>query len=300
MGEIGQTTKNVNLGHVAREALIARGHITRESFEPPRVAIEVPPIPKEDERDLQWYFAEERHDSVSLGGGSNFNAMLERMELLSKVARACVDCGGVREVLDEEGRVIVEEQGGSGFVTGSKAFREYVRMGKICRVPYSRKAWVDANAQGDMTCSKCQGKGWKLGARRDSKRKPTVRITGQMPRSISATKASGGDASLARLGMVGRKRAAVRQADPLAEAALESFYSPDGGNEEALWWLTPAGQELLEANHRGVPHQAFFRTLKRHQAATPCPMTERRLRVAREQAHRLRARMNRAWLESAA
>lgn len=293
MSELAQTTKNTKrLGYVARLALIERGHLAKGSGE---VTAKAPPISKEDERELVWYFAEERRNAAESSGGSNFNAMLDRMALFTKVARACVACGGIREVTDDEGVVLVEEQGGTGFVTGSKAYREYMRVGQVAKIPHSSAAWIQRHALGDLVCKTCKGKGWIVGPRKKTGRPPDVRVTGQTP--ATAPSKTGGSDFMARLGPPGRKRAAMRALDPLAEAALESYYSPDGGDESALWHLTTAGQRMLEANHKGFPHQAFFRLMRQEQESRHDRHTGEMFSQANKQARKLVERMRTVWAQ---
>lgn len=314
---------HIKLGTITRLALAARGQLA--VLDPKEIdADEETPakIPTEDEKDLRWYFAEERRTAAEGGGGSNFDAAIARMNLYQKRAKPCTKCGGAREVVDEDGTVIVEATGGTGFIFDSKQFQEWMRIGRVAKLDRDRNAvaaWLLRNnarevsragrdgrkwteTMGSADCPRCcpEGEesptpGWIVTKIRNHGRTPTVRVTGTT--YTSSAQSTGGDESLARMGKVGRRRAAVRAKDPVAEAAIEAFYSPDGGSEACLWHLTPAGRQMLEENNRGLPEQAFFRALRLTQEKNNDPRMAKFFRDATRQARQLRRRMCRVWNE---
>ncbi len=292
-----QASGQATIGVIARAALIARGHMLDAEEDDGGGNVPPPPISDEDRADLARYFSEDRvrdHD----GGGSNFNAMLDRMALYAKTSKPCTKCGGVREKRDRDtGEIITEEQSGTGIAVGSKEFSDWKQLEALCHRPTDRAAirnWVRTTNGGDNWCKACEGRGWVLKWRNDPKRPPDVRITGQQPKVVPASTV-GGSEILSLLGRVGRKRAAMRTMDPVAEAALSAWFSPDGGTIPGLWHLTPMGRKMLEENELGRPHQAFFRSLQIAQAANRNPHREHQFTVATRQAHLLLHRMRRAW-----
>lgn len=308
-----QTEKNVSLrkhvGVIARAALIERGHIGAKSLDPFEHEGPAPPVPEDIAADFRWYFDEERNTGAATGGGSNFNAMLDRMALYAKEGVPCTSCGGVKEVRDKSGTVLVDAKPGSGRVTSSKPFKEWERIAKLCGRPTDLEAvrkWLDehnpAVDQDDdgndrtldfssYTCSRCKGWGVTFRWRKDSKRPVTVNITGETPRNVPVSKV-GGSKSMARHGAVARRRALLRSLDPLSEAAAEAHFSPDGTEEFALWHLTPTGQLLLDDRDRRNPQQAF-RALLTAQASNRDPVVERRIQKAKTQSRQLLSRMAR-------
>lgn len=288
----GQTT----LGFVARAALVARGHIS--DLDGLHLK-EERPIPDADRRDLARYFSEESRSQHN-GAGSNFNAMLDRMALYAKVCRPCVKCGGLRERRDKDtGELLTEERSGTGIATDGTSFRDWEELEMLCGRPTGAgavQAWLNAHNGGDYWCTTCKGRGWVVKWRKDPKRPPTVRITGQQPTGVHAT-TTGGSELLSLLGRVGRKRAAMRTLDALAEATLTAWFSPDGGTIPSLWHLTPMGQTMLAENQLGRPHQAFFRSLQIAQGRNQDPRRERQFELASKQAHALLHRMRRVWHE---
>lgn len=306
MGRPGQKEKNnQTLGVIARAALLERGHI-RQSLDPWAHEGPAPRIPSEDAADLRLYFSEERRTEAEGGVGSNFDAIADRMHLYSRRPTPCMHCGGVREV-KQGGVVVVEATPGSGLEVNSKRFLEWLRIEKICQRPHGPneiKAWLEkhnpakdpdgkALGHGDYFCQRCDSWGWifrGLGKKKDV----TVGITGQIPKFVPRAM-DGGTDEMERLGRVGRKRSKVRSFDPISDALLEAIFSPDGKSEEALWHLTPTGNELLKDNRLKVPHLAFFRLLR---IAKDQQMRRRFERVRREAAQ-LETRMHRAWCKVA-
>lgn len=317
-----------NLGVITRAALAARGQLV----EAPRV-MKAPPISSEDERDLRKYFSEESRPGAA-SEASNFHQMIERMALYQRRAVPCRMCGGEPEVVAPDGTVIHEAKGGTGRVLDSKAYREWMRIGRGARLRRDREAveaWLTRSghtkvvqrrvADGrehretvfDIDCPRCtrRGKnevegreygmpGWLVRSRRKRKESdspPTVAITAETPPTPSVTP-NGGE-ELMVLARVGRRRAKMRATSPLAEAALEAWYSPDGRTLVALWHLTPAGRTMLRGNSRGATHQEYWSTTRIAQEKNQDPQVAQQFQAADEQARQLLEEMRWAWWETA-
>lgn len=263
MRAVGQTRKSAPIGVIARAALRERERqqgIARPSLDfgehlgpPPE------PVP-EDERDLELFF---RFDQESEGlVGSNYESMLERMGVYLQEPFPCTKCGGVLEVRDGD-EVIVSEKRGTGYVRDSEEFKRWQYVETICRRPTDReaiRAWLAKNNEFRAECPACEGIGWRFRWRKDPKRPPTVEVTGKIPKGNPPAKWE--DAERLRvLGCIGPRRAALRQADRLAEVALSLYYQ--GGRKlTALLPLTSWGQRQLRRKPPHVSTRAYFRALK--------------------------------------
>jgi hypothetical protein len=178
-------------------------------------------------------------------------------------------------------------------VSGSAAFQEWKRIEQICSRPTDREAirsWLAKHNEMRADCSKCDGSGWRFRWLKDHKRKTTVEITGHIPRRSPPAKRE--DAERLRvLGRIGPRRAAIRQLDRFAEAALELYFGPGGQTLSSLWPLTSWGQRQLQRKPEGMPTRAYFRNLQErgvdHSGADLV-------------AGQIRARMIRAWPEVSA
>lgn len=261
-------------------------------------------IPNADESDLRAFF-QLCHDSDA--GGfvvSNFGAMLERMELHAKTARGCKACGGCAEKLeyvrDERGKVIEtrvaqEARGGSGFVLDSAKYREHARIAKAIGLSPEVARWLEDNADNDMTCPTCRGTGWIARYRHRTEVESTVKPKSTKHAANPST--AGVSDSFLLYGSTSRKVARVAAAHPEAEPALASYYGPEGGGIRALWWLTAAGQKMLEGNGRGLPEHAYFRVLRNVQDQQQNPTRAKQFLAADRQAEKVRAAMADAWNE---
>lgn len=315
--------KQANLGLITRKALEARGQLvpTEVTEETPRL---VTRIAREDEKDLRWYFAEERTRALSGGGSSNFAAALERLERFSGHVVACVHCGGTPERRDpESGELIAEEVPGTGFVVSGYAFKEWRRLARDGRHRDEVQAWLDRHSprrretvdpvtgkreavvQGDVNCPKCCDPkieshkwtpGWVVRSGRRSHRRVTVRITAEV-QATPAVDGFGGSDSTERLARVGRQLDAILAVDARVAVALELFYSPDGGSAAALWCLTEAGRSLFKDNRLGLPQQEYFRALRTAQETNQASGMTARFRQAERQAADLLRRTGEIWNE---
>lgn len=324
-GTVRNKPKGV-IGTIARAALIARGQLPPERENLDIYAHEgpVPKMSEEDQADLRLFFNEENGGE---GGWarSNFDVMTARLSLYAHQQRPCKHCGGIKQVtqkaeklIDGELRmveeVVVEEQKGSGLETESVRFKEWLRIEKICRRPHGPKeveAWLYRNNEafrweldgdkwrkiklghGDIFCQKCEGWGWKF-PKVSKAKEITVDFTGQAVRYMPR-KLIGGNEDLERLGRTGRRRAAVQAEDILANAVLESWFPPDCQQLHYLWHLTPEGQQLLDGNLLGRPHQAFFKTLREVQKTNKSPAMDRAFDRANRQSRQLLDRAFRVW-----
>jgi len=305
MVESGQKAPSQNIqtrNVIAEAAMRERGHGRTAHRAPPHLRLVTKErrvrqtIPTEDERDIRRYFSEGATTRREGGICSNFTAMLDRMDLYSKESRPCLRCGGEKEILGPDGEVERAERGGSGFLTGCKELREYLRIGKLLGKAVSVEKWVAANAGGDLVCKACRGRGWVTRKRRHRARspEPTVGFTGAQPVSVNLG-AVGGSDNLALIGAVSRRLAAVRRSEPVIAAAIELYYSPDGGSARALWSLTPAGRTMLRQNSRGAPEQVYFSTLRLIQERAQDANRATQFETADRQATELLARVAVVW-----
>ena len=295
------------LGAIVRAALIERQDFAAiavaERKALPRQATlpkeeDVPPPEKDVVKRICWYFSEKTASSMDGGGGSTFNAMIQRMALYAKESKPCAECGGIQEVSevikDRSGQILyrkihVQAVGGTGFIRDGRRFKEWEQLERLCLRETDRKAvaaWLLRNNEairrnpdgtnhplgiGDHMCHPCGGTGWVSTWVHDHKlgeENWTVRETGiQFYKTIGGRDSDeDSDESMAQYAQVGRWRAAMREVDPISEAAFELYYSEDGGqNLSSLWPITPAGIGMLKHRPRGWSNNQFFSNLRMQQ-----------------------------------
>jgi hypothetical protein len=236
-----------------------------------------------DAADLRWYF---RSGGLGVFAQSPTAALMARLEMFGKTARPCERCGGDP----------VRWNGGSGFEASRPASAPTERQ-----QAYLRLLEIDIPdllpPAGDRVCRDCEGRGWTLPRFRTH---ATGKLTAQ-PMGSSKKGGGGGvevDATdLARLGRISGRLSGVRgQQGPLpATAALEAYYSPDGGSLGALWHLVPAGKTMLRTNPQRLPPAQFFQNLRATQSEKPNEKRAAQFRAAEEQARELNDASCRLW-----
>jgi hypothetical protein len=234
-----------------------------------------------DAADLRWF--------CKCGGMGVFQpsptaALMQRLEMYAKTARPCENCGGDP----------VKWNAGYGFVASSRSKGRRPAAYELLQL-------LNLDADGllppepDLLCPKCQGKGWVV---RGSRSRATSSVT---VKSTGSSKKGGGsgvaiqDADIARLGLVSRRLSAVGEVAPVARAALEAYYAPDGGDTVALWYLVPAGKTMLRDNPQKLHPLAFFANLRAEQSERPSPKRKAQFDGAQKQALELFEASCRVW-----
>jgi hypothetical protein len=226
-----------------------------------------------DIQDLKWFFA-----TGGLGAfrASTMGMMLERAELFAYQARTCHKCGGC------------------GFVPAGKAQSRQLTEYQAWTLGLIGIAANTLPPLADKQCPECRGMGYI--ARKSpthNRGAVTARPTGSSVTGGSADAMPEG-ASLARLGLVSRRLAAVPSA---AADALEAYYAPGGGTWVALWHMVPAGKTMLRGNQLKLPPAQFWANRRAEQEQKRDANRERQFREADEQAQGLLEAAARAWNE---
>ncbi len=246
-------------------------------------------LTREQESDLRFYF---EHGVDRLESPSNMAAQLERAEFYFTHARPCLECGGTRAVFDDDGNTITAELPGSGFVTSSADFKMRRQVAKLVGAEFE--------LPGDLTCPKCNGRGWVDGPKSNAHGPLTARPSGSSVQG-SGVPDTGGNDSVARTGKLDRQLAILRRQDHRLYAALASRFSPQGYERgiSSLWHLTPAGKMMLRGNGMGLPERQYFENLSdrltREQDSKKSAKLANQIEAANDQAERLEQEAIDAW-----
>ncbi len=263
-----------------------------EKDSPPR------PIERHEIEQIEWYFEKgigrlERHaNSVDLMEAASFYAL---------AARPCRACGGKWQRIAADGTVLQEEQGGTGFITSAKEWREKVKLARLLD--------CDLDLPGDAECKKCDGRGWVKGGGMRRRRTPpedryqwidgriTVNFTGSSVHGNGAPD-TGGDDNLRKLGRLDRLMAQLRRRDPEDYSVLDDRYSPAGKEMKltALWHRTPAGKTMLRGNSMGLSPRQYFENLSQRQQKRPEANRKLQFDAADRQSEALLLKAQRAWV----
>lgn len=230
----------------------------------------------EDEAELRLYFDE---GVDFFAAQSTFGRQLELADHYFGELRPCRGCGGRDAAqVDEEW---VTEQGGSGFMVSGREWAQRRTLALILG--------EDLAIPGDITCTKCDGRGWIRRAAR--KRKPTVQMTGSSV--VGSTLEPGGNLErMAKFGKVDRILSRVSRRDPVLWRTLAAYYAP-GGSLGAVWVLTDQGRALFgDRMNKGLNEAQYFRILVDLHLKQKTPEREAEFRACDLQAQNL---LEAAW-----
>lgn len=239
-----------------------------------------------DAEDLRWYF---RTGGMGIFCPSPTAALIAQLEMYGRTARPCERCGGDP----------VKWRAGTGFIdssTGKAPEQPTVSQSDMLRILDIELPFV----LGDQLCPDCGGRGWRIPkSKKHARAALTARPNGGAGKG--KRKANTGVevdvTDLARLGRVSGRLSAVRAAEGNipAAAALEAYYSPDGGSLGALWHLTPAGKTMLRTNPHRLPPSQFFANERAAQSEKPSAKRKALFDTAEEQAAVLFEAACRLW-----
>lgn len=235
---------------------------------------------------LRWYY---RSGGLEMFSGSPLANILERANMFRYTAAPCLTCGG------DEGAWF----GGCGFVnTKGKRPLDDAQRERLAKAEAALDADGLLPAAGDMVCRECDGRGWRLPKKFTHSREPiTARPTGSSKNGGCGSAADVNETDMEKLGKVTTYLARVRgiQGNIPVVQALDAFFSPDGGNLNALWALVPAGKTMLRSNPQKLPPTQLFQNLRVQQAEKPTDKRRAQFAAADEQSEALLGAMGMIW-----
>jgi hypothetical protein len=239
-------------------------------------------VHRDDAAWLRWYFSDPPIAGSGQNSGSVLGLQLQRAESLAVELRDCKHCG-TTGMAPRDGRVY------------ASALKRYARARakqlKLRIVHASTlQAWRDLGMKSFVSqaeiatelpdrltrpCRRCGGTGLLDRRRRRRNGAQTARPTGNSkPLGVRDAHHAVDEWGLASYGMISRRLLSVRRSSELAAYALRAYYEPGGGNEGALWPLTPAGTDYVARlpNQFGLSGDELLHSERAANRTTPTPL----------------------------